>query len=231
MPRNLVYILVISLFLVSCIKDFTANPEAPDKWSPSWSVPVGTVTIPFDESIFEGFIPDIPTKKNISIPIQYEDYPVFNFDQEEFSLEGTMAFDFSGLTDDFSQIKLILFKLKTENGFPTSVTTVLDIKDENLNTLFSLVEGADSLFKTPDQSQFNDNNEVISPGIATPEIKITDSRMQQLEQAKYLDFKLAIATQRIIDGIISLDTVTFLRDYSIGIEVGLRVDLDVDLSN
>jgi hypothetical protein len=209
------------------MKDFTTSPDPPDSWSPSWSVPVGAVTIPFDTTIFNSYLPVIPQKKiDVSVPIQFEDYPVFNFDQEEFSLSGSLAFDFAGLNDDFSQIKLIEFKLKTENGFPTNVRTVLDVKDENSNTLFSLIEGENGFFGIPEL----DNNDItVEPAIALSKLSITDERIAQLEDAQYLDFELAISTQMIIDGILSADTVTFKRDYSLGIEVGLRVDLDINL--
>jgi len=209
------------------MKDFTADPAPPDSWSPSWSVPIGAITIPFDSTVFDGFLPQIPLKKDVSVPVRFEGYPVFNFDQEEFSLSGTLAFDFAGLNDDFSQIKLIEFKLKTANGFPTSVRTILDVKDEDHNVLFSLIENEEGFFNLP---ELNADDLVIEPAIARSKISVSDEQIVQLENAKFLDFELAISTQMIIDGILSADTVTFKRNYSIGIEVGLRVDLDIDIS-
>ena len=227
MIRNLISILCVSLLFGSCMKDFTADPAPPDSWSPSWSVPIGAITIPFDSTVFDGFLPQIPLKKDVSVPVRFEGYPVFNFDQEEFSLSGTLAFDFAGLNDDFSQIKLIEFKLKTANGFPTSVRTILDVKDEDHNVLFSLIENEEGFFNLP---ELNADDLVIEPAIARSKISVSDEQIVQLENAKFLDFELAISTQMIIDGILSADTVTFKRNYSIGIEVGLRVDLDIDIS-
>jgi len=227
MIRNLISIFCVSLLFGSCMKDFTADPAPPDSWSPSWSVPIGAITIPFDSTVFDGFLPQIPLKKDVSVPVRFEGYPVFNFDQEEFSLSGTLAFDFAGLNDDFSQIKLIEFKLKTANGFPTSVRTILDVKDEDHNVLFSLIENEEGFFNLP---ELNADDLVIEPAIARSKISVSDEQIVQLENAKFLDFELAISTQMIIDGILSADTVTFKRNYSIGIEVGLRVDLDIDIS-
>lgn len=228
MIRKLITVLTVCLFLVSCMKDFTADPAPPDSWSPSWSVPIGAINIPFQDSIFEDFLPVIPQKKtDVSVPIKFEDYPVFSFDQEEFSLYGTLAFDFAGLNDDFSQIKLIEFRLKTANGFPTSVRTILDVKDEDNNLLFSLIENEGGFFNLP---ELNPEDLVLEPAIAFSKISVSDERIAQLENAKSLYFELAVSTQMIINGILSADTVTFKRNYSIGIEVGLRVDLDIDLS-
>lgn len=228
MFRKTSFILLLCILLVSCMKDFTTTPNGPDSWSPSWSLPIGAVTIPFDTTVFDGFIPDLPAQKSVSIPVKFEDYPVFNFDQNEFSLSGTLAFDFSSINDDFSQIKLIEFKLKTENGFPTGVRTVLDVKDGDQNILFSLIDNEEGIFADPAEGSVNQVNE---PTIAYSKISLTDERIAQLENAQYLDFELAISVQQIINGIITQDTVTFRRNYSAGIEVGLRVDLDVDLSN
>ena len=228
MRKQLLIALIFSsiiFYFYGCIKSFDADPALPDNYTSSFSVPIGAAVIPFDSTVFQDYFPTIPLKKREGIPVKFEDLQ-FNVDMQDFNMSGLIEFNFSAINEDFSQIELINFKINTENTFPTKIVTQVVFLNDDKETLFSLLEEDGSLFKLPDLA---DNELVIDPAKQLSEINISNNDLEQLNNARYMFFNLDVNTQRIIEGMLAVDTVTFKRDYYMKIEVGLRVDLNVKI--
>ena len=218
MNKSIITICVLVLFLQACMKSFDASPEPPDSWSPSFSVPIGATTVPEDSLTLGEILPAFPLKRKDGSVFRFDGL-TYNLDSEQFGLEGRIFFDFSSLVADFTEVELIMFKLKTQNGFPTSVVTNVDILDGSENVLFSLIEDGDIF---ANHEGLDENGLVKEPVEYASTIRLSDNDMQQLKNAKYLDFELGVSTKSLL-----ADTVTFKRSYALGIEVGVRVDLKI----
>ncbi|NOQ25478.1 MAG: hypothetical protein GQ564_08965 [Bacteroidales bacterium] len=201
--------------MFSCIDDAPSDFDNPDSnWNPSFSFPVGYSSLGMDiDSGFDTLLFLIDTLSGLPFWIDEIDVPI----------SYTMPFNMQEINDFSEEIVSILFRLNTQNGFPNQVKFQLYFQDINSFNIDSMFVNGPLRF---DSGTPIGNGEFINSTSNQTDIFIDQDKINDLGSTQYI----------LIEGLINnvaLDTslISYYPNYSIDLQLGVQVELNMSISN
>jgi hypothetical protein len=138
-----------------------------------------------------------------------------------FSIVDTLGFQFSEDKPDL--IEWVDFRINIENSFPVDVKVQLVLLDENYNTLDSLMAGGiEQVIKS---GNVNSSGRVTSPTNKITDVKFDQSRVDNLNKAKFVIVKGTTNTWQASASNLQNKVVKIYDDYKLEVKVGMKINL------
>jgi hypothetical protein len=215
MKKLLSIVLLLIIFLgYSCLKDSPEdfnNPES--SWNPSFSIAIGQTSLKMNEdSGFDTLL--LLNNPTTGYPFWVEEFDV--------PLEYTMPFDLQEITEFSEDIVSLMFRFNVDNGFPADAIAqayFLDISNNVVDSLF--VNGP----LTFDEGEVNSEGESVKKTHTQNDIVFEGDKIDALSDVRNVLLKGSINN-------LALDTnlIEFYPNYSVDIQMGVQVELNMSLS-
>jgi hypothetical protein len=138
----------------------------------------------------------------------------------DYALEARQQFDLS--LDNVTEIKEVLVRLYTENGFPVAVRTQLYFEDSTTNTVLDSLLGGDRLILPSGTT--NSAGKVISPNPKTTDIVLHAARIDKIKNANRIRIRAEFNTPFDAGGTTQSD-VKFLKEYALLLQFGVQAQV------
>lgn len=204
-------LLLISGFLLSCLRDKPESFPENLEWNPELAFPIGidrfglNAKSGFDTTLFE-----LDTLTGL---------PEWADPEVELLMTGKVKFDLSAFEASNENINRVLFRVSLHNGFPHEVMAQAYFRDEAaivIDSMFS--EGA---IPVPAGVPLRDER-IIDPSVLIGDAVFEDDRIEELHRAIEIVLKASIINPEI-------DTTLFdyYRSYYIDLELGIMTNLTI----
>ena len=211
MSNRLKYIL-ISVFLIflakGCLKDMPETFPEELSWNPEVAFPIGETSLGMnEESGFDTLLLEINDSTGQPYWVELLKVPI----------EGESGFNFVNFFGTTDQINRLMIRVNAFNEFPAEVLLqayFLDINEIILDSMF-----IDEPLVIP-PGNVRENGEVISPSYAKKDVVFSGTRLEDLQEASSISFKILILNAE--------PDSTFIKyypDYNIDIQLGAMVEL------
>jgi hypothetical protein len=137
----------------------------------------------------------------------------------DYALEVTQPFDLN--LDNVEQIKEVMFRLYTENGFPIDVQTQLYFEDSMSNTVLDSLFGSDILILP--SGNIDAGGRVISANPKTIDATKSSASIDRIKDANRIRIRAAFNTPFGSGGI--QPDVKFYKDYNILLQLGVQAEV------
>ncbi len=127
-------------------------------------------------------------------------------------------FEFDG--GDLEDVKRLIFKSETLNGFPMEISLQAYLLDQGGVVLDSIFSQPTNLLSA---GMVNENGVVIESEPATFEVEMEDERVQNLEAAAKIRIVATLNTRN------NQSAVKFLNTYFVDIRIGIQAEYDVEI--
>jgi hypothetical protein len=218
--NNFWWQICILLLVISCYTKDADNIEGPVVYNPTFSFPVGTYNLTYD-NIFNDM--DLPLTDTAGVDslhlIWYEEnYYLDTIGQYDTTIITDFNFDF--IENDQEVIKSIMFRINYFSELPSKSYMQVyfnGIGGIRMDSLFSdgplLMEPADT----------NLQGFVESAELKQKDIYFDESKLDMLQQVDQIEFQVGIQTRRN-----DIEYFKYLARYRIYIQMGIRVELEAE---
>jgi len=138
-------------------------------------------------------------------------------------LEYTMPFDMQEITEFSEEIVRIMFRLNIDNGFPADANAQAYFLDIGNNVVDSLFLNGPLTF---DEGEVNSDGESVKKNHSQNDIVFEGDKIDALSNVRNILLKGSINN-------LALDTnlIDFYPNYSVDIQMGVQVELNMSLSS
>ena len=136
----------------------------------------------------------------------------------DYLLQDTTAFNINNMLENSDKIDWVMFKLALDNGFPVDGRVQGYFCDTNYVVVDSLFESSSEVFAS---GILDSGGKVSQKTLKTNEIYFPKSRIDDLENVRFLIFKIYLKTT------IGETIVRFYSDYNIGLRLGMQAKLNL----
>jgi hypothetical protein len=217
MKNNVKYgliILITAAILQSCIKDDVTNIQDNLLVSPTYSVPIGSISFVMDDIIGSSAFDTIPADTSLT------NDSVFFFNDKRYAMPPDSyvdtvflgTYDFSSLQEWIDKATYLMFRLNIENAIPAEVLVQVSLLDGSQNLLFSLLIPPGLII--PSES-------IVSPYDTDP---LTITEIQLLPDARYVQVYVRLKIQPA-----SSDVLYYSNQY-FDVQIGVRIGLESNIS-
>jgi len=207
--KQIAVFFLASILILSCSKE---ESEEESNWNPEFSIAIGSTSLGMNaDSGFDTLL--LHLNALTGLPYWIEEIYV--------PMSYTMPFDMGQVTEFSDEIISLMFRLNTYNGFPNEAFAQVYFRDMNNHIV-------DSLFSTGALTMKSGtvNGESINSTHTQTDIVFDQSKIDALTTVRNVLVKGEISN-------ILLDTtlVEFYPNYTLDIQLGLQVELNMSISN
>ena len=213
--RPIYFLLFISIIilLVSCLDDIPEDFDNPEStWNPNFSIAVGYTSLGMNEE--SGFDTLLFQLNAVGFPIWTEEIDV--------PLYYSMPFDMQEIGEFSEEIRSIMFRINTYNGFPADAKAQIYFRDIDNYVV-------DSLFLdkplTADAGTVIDNGETVNKKHSQTDIVISQDKIDGLTNVRNILVKGLISNLEI-----NTSLIEYYPGYSIDIQLGVKIESNMIIS-
>jgi len=208
-------IVILFVLLVSCLDDAPEDFDNPESsWNPSFSLAIGHTSLKMSEdSGFDTLLLLINATTGFPFWVEEIDVP----------LEYTMPFDMQEITEFSEEIVRIMFRLNIDNGFPADAKAQAYFLDIGNNVVDSLFLNGPLTFN---EGEVNSEGESIKKNHSQNDIVFEGDKVDALSNVRNI-----LLTGSITNLALDTNLIDFYPNYSVDIQMGVQVELNMSLSS
>ena len=210
----LLVIISIIISSVSCLDDVPEDFDNPEStWNPSFSIAVGYTSLGMNEE--SGFDTLLFQLNAVGFPFWTEEIDV--------PLYYSMPFDMQEIGEFSEEIRSIMFRINTYNGFPADAKAQIYFRDINnwvVDSLFS-----DEPF-IADPGTVVDNGETVNKKHKQTDIIVSQDKIEGLTNVRNILVHGSISNLEI-----NTSLIEYYPGYSIDIQLGVQIELNMSISS
>lgn len=230
-----VAVLILTVLFISCIDENITNISDSLDLNQSYSLPIGDVSYTINDyfETLDTFQLDTLQSDTLQIDtlltplpdsIEFVEFNDTLYANVKYLLDTTIdtEFDFGALADDLDKIKAITLVFIIDNDFPTDTWTQVYFMDDAGNQIDSLFIEGPLLISAPEL-----NIDGI-PEERPPEIKVCPVSDYIIDNIASIRFIRVFGIVRTIRPDVNI--VKFYSEYDINFHIGVRVELEFNVS-
>jgi hypothetical protein len=217
-----VWLSLIILIAISCNTKNADNIEGPVIYNPTFSFPVGTYNLSYDNIFSDMDLPLADTSSDIdSTYLVWFENQFYTDSTGIYDTTIVTYFDFNFLKNDQELVKSIMFRLNYKSELPS---------DSHIQLYFTNASGIrmDSLFADGpfliEAADTNTEGFVESAETLQQDIYFDESKVSMLQLVDRLELSVGIETHRS-----TVEFFKYLARYNMYFQLGIRVELEAEL--